>query len=62
VVSQIRMVAPGIKLRNSDPSMERRIKIFRPFDQVFEPYGVMFRELKGGKKVAVRITVFLRRK
>ena len=45
-VSRSRGVAPGIKLHHSDPSMQRRIKIFRPIEQIFEPYRMMFRKMK----------------
>jgi len=33
--------------------MYRSIKIIQKFEQVFEPYHMMYRELKGGKKPAL---------
>ena len=57
-VSQIRGVAPRIKIHLSDPSMGRSIKIVRQLD--LEPHCVMFKGLRG-RKGAAPITVFLRR-
>jgi len=45
--------------------MDRNIRIVRKFEQVFEPYRILFKELTGkGKetKKAAFITVFLQRK
>jgi hypothetical protein len=59
--SQIHDVSAKIKIHHSDPSMDRSIKIVRQFEQDFEPYRVMFKELKEKKRVAP-ITMFLQRK
>jgi hypothetical protein len=47
VVSQICGIAPRIKMHHSDPSMDRNVRMFRQLGQIFEPFFVMFRELKG---------------
>jgi hypothetical protein len=49
-VSQIRRVSPKIKIHHSDLSMHKSIKTVRQVEQIFEPYCVMFKELKGKKK------------
>jgi hypothetical protein len=49
-VSQICRVTPTIKLHHMDPSMDRSIKIVQQLKQVFQPYHVMFKELKETKK------------
>ena len=46
--SQIYGVTPRIKISHSDASMDRGIEIVRQLKQVFEPYGAMFKEVKGG--------------
>jgi hypothetical protein len=33
----------------SDPSVDRSIKIIRQLEQVFQPYGKMYKELGGGR-------------
>ena len=47
-VSQIHGVA--LEIHNSDPAMDRSIKIVRTLEQVFEPHRLMFRELKETKQ------------
>jgi hypothetical protein len=42
--------------------MDTSIKIFRQLRRVFEPYGMMFKELKGEGEEAATITMFLRKK
>jgi hypothetical protein len=49
-VSQIRGVSSKIKIRHSDPSADRSIKIVRKREEVFHPCRMMFKELK--EKVA----------
>jgi hypothetical protein len=44
---QIRRVAPRIKIHHMDHEVDRSINIVRP-KQVFEPYCMMFKVLKGG--------------
>jgi hypothetical protein len=41
--------------------MERDIKIVRQLEQIYEPCRMMSKELKGGKKAAAPITMFLQR-
>jgi hypothetical protein len=45
-VSQIYGVTPRIKISDSDPSMDRSIRIGRQLKQVFEPYDTLFKEVK----------------
>jgi hypothetical protein len=47
MVSQICRVAPRIKIHHSDPSMDRMIRNVRQLKQVFEPYRMMFKQLRG---------------
>jgi len=49
-VSQIRAVAPRTKKYPSNPSMLRGIKIVRHLEQVFDPYRMTVKELKGKTK------------
>ena len=49
-VSEIHRVALAIKIPHSDPSLDRSIKISRPTGKVFEPYRMIYEELKGPKK------------
>jgi hypothetical protein len=60
VVSQICGIAPRIKMHHSDFSLDRNVRIFRQLGQIFEPFCVIFRELKGKKEAAP--VVFLKRK
>jgi hypothetical protein len=53
-VSQIRGVAPRIKIHHSD----RSTRIVRQLEQVFEQYRMMFKDLKE-KKEAAPISMFL---
>jgi len=39
---------PRIKIHESDPSMGRRIKTVQQFEQVIEPYRMMFKVLNWG--------------
>jgi hypothetical protein len=41
--------------------MDRSTKIIQLFTQVFEPYHMMFREMRGGKNQH-SVTMFLKRK
>jgi hypothetical protein len=59
-VSQILGVATGIKIHYSDPSLDKSIRIVRQIEQLFEPYCVMCKELKGAE--AASITMCLQRK
>jgi hypothetical protein len=43
-------VAPRIEVNHSDPSVDRTIKIVRQIEEVFEPYSMMFKELKRREK------------
>jgi hypothetical protein len=43
-------VAPRIEVHHTDPSMDRSIKIVRQIEEVFEPYCMMFKKLKGREK------------
>jgi hypothetical protein len=54
-------VTPRIKMHHSDPSVDRRIIVFRQLKQVFEPYRMMLKELKGETE-ASSITTYLQRK
>ena len=58
--SQIRSVAPTMKVQHSHPSMDWGIKIVRKLEQVCKAYRLMFKELN--EKKAVIITTFLQRK
>ena len=40
-----RELTPRIKMYNSDPSVGIIIKTTRHFEQVFDPYRIMFKEL-----------------
>jgi len=42
--------------------MDRSINIFRQLRRVFEPYRMMFKELKGGGWEAATTTMFLQKK
>jgi hypothetical protein len=46
-VSQIRGVALRMKMHDSDPSTDRSIKTVRQLEHTFEPYRMVFWELKG---------------
>ena len=50
-VSQIREVAPRIKILYSDPSLDRNTRNVRQLEQNFEPYRMMFKELKAIKQL-----------
>jgi len=52
---------PRIKIHESDPSMGRRIKTVQQFEQVIEPYRMMFKVLNWGGE-ATLITMLLQRK
>jgi hypothetical protein len=41
---------PRIKINHSDPSVDMNIRIVLQLEQVFEPYHMIFRELKGENK------------
>jgi len=58
--SQIFEVAPQIKVPNLDPAIDRSNRIVQPLRQVFEPYCIVFKELKEKKK-QLPITMFLQR-
>jgi hypothetical protein len=38
-----------MKVHNSGPSGDRNIKTARQLEQIFELYGMIFKEFKGGK-------------
>jgi hypothetical protein len=40
-------VIPRIKIHHLGPSVNRSTRIFRQLEDLFEPYGVMFKEMKG---------------
>ena len=44
---------PGVKMHDSDPSMDRDIKICRQFDKVFETYCVLIKELEREKQLSL---------
>jgi hypothetical protein len=46
-VLQIHRVDPRTKIHQQDPSIDRRINIFRRLEQVFDPCPMMFKDLKG---------------
>ena len=50
-VSQIRGVAPRIKLYHSDPSTDRSTRIVRHIEQNFDLHRMMFGDLKGKKQL-----------
>lgn len=43
-------VAPRISVHHTQPSMDRSIKIVGQIEDVFEPYRMMFKELKRREK------------
>jgi hypothetical protein len=49
-VSQIRGVAPRLKIHYSDPSLDRSTRNVRQLEHNFKPYRIMFKELKGKKQ------------
>jgi len=49
-VSQIYGFPLRVIIYHSHPAMDRNIKMIRQLAQVFEPYCMMFRELRGKKK------------
>jgi hypothetical protein len=53
-VSQIFRVARRTKMHRWYPSMDRSIRIFRHLEQIFEPYRIMFNELKERKSSSHR--------
>lgn len=53
---------PRIKVHHLDPSMDRSIKIIQQSEQVFEPYHMMFRELKGEKSALYNNVSEMKRK
>jgi hypothetical protein len=60
IVSQIRRVAPRIKIYHSDPLNDKSIKIFQQLKQIFKPYCIMYKELEG-KKQQLPSTMFLQK-